>query len=124
MRKEYDVHANPECPFRRLNRVQEWQLRAPSQRGCKNLPIDADVLYMTMALIDYTLSPEIIIKWLNQVGRFLRSENKQQKEFEETVRKVQTQAMEENGMELDLENEAPIGGRIMPFEFLYLLCNA
>ena len=82
------MHANSDCPFRKLNRVQEWQLKAPSQRGSKNLPIDADVLYMTMALIDYTLSPDIIRKWLSQVHRFLRSENKAQKEFEENVRRV------------------------------------
>ena len=99
-------------------------MKAPTQRGCKNLPLDADVLYMTMALIDYTLSPDIIRKWLNQVHRFLRSENKAQKEFEETVRQVQKKAMEAEGADYDIDEEAPIGGRIMPYEFLYLLCNA
>jgi hypothetical protein len=27
VQKEHDVHANIECPFRRLNRVQKWQLK-------------------------------------------------------------------------------------------------
>jgi len=28
--KEHNVHANIECPFRRLNRVQKWQLKQTS----------------------------------------------------------------------------------------------
>ena len=77
-----------------------------------------------MALIDYTLSPDLIRKWLSQVHRYLRSEGKAQKEFEETVRRVQRKAMEADGADYDVDEEAPIGGRIMPYEFLYLLCNA
>ena len=30
VRTEHDVHANVNCPFRKLNRVQKWQLKAPS----------------------------------------------------------------------------------------------
>ena len=28
--KEHEIHSNPECPFRRINRVEKWQLKAES----------------------------------------------------------------------------------------------
>ena len=88
VKSEHEVHANPECPFRRLNAVQKWQMRAPSQRGCQNLPLDEEVLYMTMALLDYTMSPDLIKGWFKKVRPFLKCEDKQRQEFDQTVRQV------------------------------------
>ena len=89
-RKGNDLHSNVECPFRMLNRVQKWQLNQKiSQRGMKGLPLDGEVLNMTMALFDYTLAPDLINKWIKRVQPFLYGESKNKKMFEEHVREEQ-----------------------------------
>ena len=122
--KEYIVHSNPDCPFRRLNRVQKWQLKNPNQRSFKNLPLDEDVLYMTMALFDHTMSPDLIRKWITKVQRFFKCHDVNQREFEETVRQVQQKVIDRDDCDFEVDDDGSHAGRIMPFEFLYLLTNA
>jgi len=122
--KEYEIHANKDCPFRRPNKVQKWQLKAPSQRGCQNLPLDEDVLYMTMALFDYTMSPELIRSWFKKLRPFFKCEDKAKLEFERSVKEIQEKVMQRDGIQIEEEEGGSTAGRIMPFEFLYLLCNA
>ena len=90
----------------------------------KNLPLDGEVLNMTMALFDYTLAPDLINKWIKRVAPFLYCESKAKKQFEEQVRAEQKKVIADTGISYNIEEEASGANRIMPFEFLYLLTNA
>ena len=98
-------------------------MRNPSQRHCKNLPQDEQVLLATMALVDMSMSPELIRKWISRVKPYLYCENDKKKDFKEEVKAVRDK-LEAEGMEICDDQGAHVDQRIMPFEFLYLLCNA
>ena len=88
---------------RRLNKVQSWQLKQPSQRNCKNLPLDEQVLLATMGLIDMTMAPELIRKWIAKVKPFLYCEDPKRKEFRKVVKEVQKRISEEHDIEVEEE---------------------
>ena len=46
------------------------------------MPLDEEVLYMTMSLIDFTMPPELIKGWIKKVRPFLRCKEKGRQEFE------------------------------------------
>ena len=79
---------------------------------------------MTMSLIDYTMAPELIKGWIKKVRPFLRCKDKSKQEFEQNIREEQEKIAERDGIDLELEEAGSNNDRIMPFEFLYLLCNA
>lgn len=83
---------------------------------------------MTMALIDFTMPPELICKWVKKVKPFLRCSDPSKQELERTVREVFKDLPKEPGEEPEDPEEEEVGPhtgeRIMPFEFLYLLQNA
>ena len=80
---------------------------------------------MTMSLIDFTMSPELIKAWIKKVRPFLRCEDSAKLEFEKTVKEIHQKLMKRDGIDHDSDEGAATNtGRIMPFEFLYLLCNA
>ena len=83
-----EVHNNENCPYRGLNRVNRWQLKGNTQRGLKNLPLDEEVLFMTMSLFDYTMSPDLIKGWIKKLRPFLQCEDKSNLEFENLVKEV------------------------------------
>ena len=80
---------------------------------------------MTMSLFDYTMSPDLIRGWIRKVSPFLKCKNKSKQEFEQKVRDVQKMINERDNIIDDYDELSPSSSeRIMPFEFLYLLCNA
>ena len=123
-----DTHAGPDCPFRKVGRVTEWLLRSDSQRGRLNLPVDKDILFMTMALADFSMSTTLIAQWLehSDVKDHLECQKEERKAFEETVRTIQEQHKErvwrEKGVVIAVDGTS--AGRLLPHEFLFLLCNA
>ena len=88
--------------------------------------MDEDILFMTMGLMDFTMSTALIRKWLSQVRPYLECEQPERKAFEKTVRTIQEKhkgrVRRERGV--DIEVDASSSNRIMPHEFLFLLCNA
>lgn len=123
---KYSIHANNDCPFKKPGRVTKWLMENENQRGRLNLPKDPDILFMTMALIDFTMSTALIAKWLAEVGPHLECAQPERKAFEKTVRAIQDKAKErvrrEHGVAVDVD--ASSANRLMPHEFLFLLCNA
>ena len=80
---------------------------------------------MTMALIDYTMSPDLIKGWIKKVRPFLKCEDPAKLDFERTVKEVHEKVIERDGLDYEADEGMVSGAaRIMPFEFLYLLCNA
>ena len=59
-----NIHAGPDCPYRKLGRASKWLQKNESQRGKFNLPMDEEILFMTMGLVDMTMSTTLIRKWL------------------------------------------------------------
>ena len=102
-----DTHAGPDCPFRKVGRVTEWLLRSDSQRGRLNLPVDKDILFMTMALADFSMSTTLIAQWLEHpdVKDHLECQKEERKAFEETVRTIQKQHKERKEKERKAKEE-------------------
>ena len=88
--------------------------------------MDKDILFMTMALLDFTMSTALISKWLRQVKPYLVCEQPERKVFEKTVRTIQEKHRERVRRETGetIEVDASSAGRLLPHEFLFLLCNA
>ena len=59
------------------------------------MPLDGEVLNMTMALFDFTLAPDLINKWIKRVQPFLYCESKTKKIFEDHVREEQKKFLAE-----------------------------
>ena len=123
---KYSIHAGPDCPFKKPGRVTKWLMKNENQRGRLNLPMDEEILFMTMALIDFTMSTALIRKWLSQVRPYLECEQPERKAFEKTVRTIQDKHKETIRKQLgvNIDVDASSANRIMPHEFLFLLANA
>ena len=67
----------------------------------KYLPLDGEVLNMTMALFDFTLEPDLITKWIKRVQPFLYCESKNKRLFEDNVKEEQKKFKEEQKKKLE-----------------------
>jgi len=56
-----------------------------------------------MALIDMTMSPELINKWIAKVKPFMRCKDPKKQEFKKLVREVQSKLNDELGLEQEEE---------------------
>ena len=56
---------------------------------------------MTMALIDFTMSPDLIRGWIKKVRPFLKSEDKGKQEFEDKVKQVYREAQKRDGKDIE-----------------------
>ena len=79
---------------------------------------------MTMALFDYTMSPELIKGWIKKVRPFLKCEDPAKREFDATIRDAQEKFLDSQPADVEIDEPTTSIPRILPFEFLYLICNA